>query len=394
MKQVILGLAVAAMATAASAQDVRVVVTSSTVHAQVQDIKYGNTVNADVEYITTDPNTGTVYFCNTNATNDVDGFAILKVVNPNSSPVVSRIATTATLANAITAAGGTFPLNQNFDVRSLGVNSNGDVIIVFDTTTPANSYMFRVDPNGGGATVIAGRAASNNRIDGHNAMTVAGRFAYVFRNSAFAASPNSPADEIVAFDTVATADPTTEGVVVVAEAALLAATGQTQANLVINSATVTNGGNIAFTDSGAASSNDSIYLLNTATNTVTTLKTKAAILTDLSLTDLQTVTITADRTNGDIYFQLGDATAPTTNGNGIAKIPNGNGTASIVVTEAQILADSDVAAFNNASPFSIATNTQGIALGGNRVYISDEDLEKILSVQVGNNASVADWMMY
>ncbi len=396
VKNIFAILSIVGLAASASAQDARVVVTSATVHAQVQDIKYGtNTVNADVEAITTDPNTGTVYFTNTNATNDSDGFAIIKVVSPDSSPVVSRIATTVTLANAMTAAGGTFPLDQNFDVRSLGVNSNGDVIIVFDTTTPANSYMFRVASNGSGATVIAGRAATDNRIDGHNAMAVSGRFAYVFRNSAFALAPNSPADEIVAFDTVATADPTTQGVVVVNEAALLAATGQTQANLVINSATLTSGGNIAFTDSGAASSNDNFYLLNTSTNAVSALKTKATILTDLTLTDLQSVTIAANPANGDIFVQLGNSTAPTTDGNGLIRIAAGNGTATRIVSEAQILADSDVAAFSNASPFSLSTNTQGIAFGNsNKVYISEEDLEKILSVQFGNNAGVNDWMMY
>jgi hypothetical protein len=371
-----------AAASAFAVPDVEKVVTTAQIAGAGSPV-----VNSDIEMLATDAS-GRLYFSNATDTNDSDGFAIVRVTSPGPTPTLEVLAGATEIINAVDAANGGNPAPSLLSLRGMGVDSSNRVILAFDPTGSSDSWLVRITPGSPSTVDVIGGGATPNLVDGVNAMAVVGTTAYLSRNGAYAGAGNSPEDSVATFSTDGVANPSQAGTLLVNEVTLTGAGAfnVTSADLVLNSICPYSGGDVLLLDSGASGSSDSVGR-STSGGSLTILKAGTAMESDLAYTDVGFACLTANTTSGNVYLWLNDYNNPNTDGNAIAVLPGGTGTAGLMITETEIAADPD---YGSAGLF---TNVQGIAVASGYIYWTDDNLEAVFRIPEPASA-VSDWSMY
>ena len=249
--------------------------------------------------------------------------------------------TQADLVAAMDAANGGDPAPTNITPQSVGIASDGDIIVTSDGGGGETGAVFSIDSGTFAVSVVSGAtAASQASVEGINVgATVVGNNVYYWTEDGFGGT-----DDIYVVDTNDGAAPDAIGTVFCTEADILAVTGQSAGDPRISDMITNPDGDILAANSGSSSSNDDILRIFVTTGTPGSVEVYLAatdVEADLGITDVGYTVI--DQRNDSLI--LGNFFGTGAEDDAFIQVDNisgGAGDASLLITEAQAVADPEI----------------------------------------------------
>lgn len=273
-------------------------------------------------------------------------------------------------------------------IRDMGIAADGDLIVVADSGSPETGIVLSILPNSPFTITVLSCAvdAGASPVEGFGVMAMIGNTAYIALNDGFGAAE----DAIYTFDTNASGAPNIAPVNVVSEASLNTAFGVTgAATNPLNLGPITaSGTNLYLADSNGSGTSDNIVVINTLTNTASSLRTKAQIQTDLGISDdLGYVGLAV--VGGNLYanntFGAGSAL------DAMIRIPVAGGAATLIpfaTINTQLLTEGDT----SFARMALDTTNNRIVIANQGDASASGGREGIVSFT--NFTAVSDWAMY
>lgn len=291
-----------------------------------------------------------------------------------SSPVLSVLADETDFAAAVSAAGGS---QTEFTIQSLAVDSNGDVIVLTDGSSPEYAFLFNVDVATGNVEVITGLDATPPSIEGGDALAVIGTTAYIYADGYYGCPTG---DSVLSIDTTLTGG-TTAATVVVQDSDFQALTSGNVWG--INDMDVNSDGDLVLCNSAYAGANDNIVLLDLPAGTLSILVDATDIESDLGATDVGFTSMAVDAANADRiylynYYGQGDGDDDMIV---IDNAGGGVGDASIFITEDDIINFPHVVDEDGNAVTGLVGNTEAlVVVDAETIMFSDDALDGIVEV--------------
>lgn len=214
----------------------------------------------------------------------------------------SVITTDQQLVNAIAAVNGASvdPAASAVRFQGIGINNDGRIICYLDGSAMA-AALLAIDPLPPHAINVLSTAVGGQTtapVEGGNGFVLRGNTAYMLVDGGFSAAE----DAVIAVDTSTIVNTGLAPVTtVVGQAALLAATGDTNTNNSLNDISFINATEAVVINSGATASNDNVIKVNVSNGTASLLVAATDIEADLGATDVGYSAVEVDN-NGNIYL--------------------------------------------------------------------------------------------
>lgn len=302
--------------------------------------------------------------------NNDELFSVDITTNP---PTFRRIVGEAELKAKIDAHNGANPAPSVLTFQSVDVDSDGDIIVLTDGADPEKAFLFSINPETLAITLLSGLDAPPglSSIEGNRSLAVSGTTAYITLNDRFLSVLG---DAIVKIDTHSPDGGTTAAEEFTSNAQLEAIIGVGNDIDVNDIAVNPKTGNLIAINSGRADSNDDILEIDINTGEPRLLVRATDIEADLGTADVGYSSVGADA-DGTIYLSnaFGPSGDPTDDGIIAIRNPgNGAGEASVLASEAQIIADPDIRDINGMPVTDLRyENSSLVVSGSGTVFVSE-----------------------
>jgi hypothetical protein len=259
-------------------------------------------------------------------------------------PTIRLITDENALRDKIDAVNGSAGRPAAVSIQSVDVDEDGQIILGSDQSGAESGMIFRVNPATGAITLLAGLDGepTQTSVEGVGFIAVKGRTVYVILEANFGALNG---DTIATVSVDAPDGGQTPAEEFVSEDAFRAVLGLTDP-LAFRPVGFLPNGNLVISNSAAGAASDDVLEINLETGAVSLLVAATDIEADIGASDIGQNGGAVD-SNGTLYFTNAFGVGDTDDGVIVVRnAGNGQGDASMLATEAQIIASPNIVSTN------------------------------------------------
>lgn len=259
-------------------------------------------------------------------------------------PTIRLITEENALRDKIDAVNGAAGRPAAVSIQSVGVDEDGQIILASDQSGAESGMIFRVNPDTGAITLLAGLDGepTQTSVEGIGFIAVKGRTVYVILEANFGALNG---DTIATVSVDAPDGGQTPAQEFVSEDAFRALLGLIDP-LAFRPVGFLPNGNLVIANSAAGAASDDVLEINVETGAVSLLVAATDIEADIGASDIGQNGGAVDA-NGTLYFTNAFGVGDTDDGVIVVRNAGGGvGDASMLATEAQIIASPTIVSTN------------------------------------------------